>query len=156
MGILIMKWLISLIQETESPQGPALCCSTKRCAAISMGHCCKADGTHHGSLSVPWAGAGTSWVVCRGGKSAVVLWPGAWARGLAWAPRVVLHYRGPLYLLSHLDSFILEKEAGMFQGIHCIRKDNNNCVNNCPVCINYWTTSLGKKKLTVRRVYRNK
>lgn len=143
MGISIMKWLISLSHKAESPRGPALCCPTKRCSAISMGHCCRVDGILPASLSEPWAGAGTSWVVCRGGKSAVVLWPGAWAAALAWAPWVVLHHRGTLYLSSQLDSFISEKETGMLRTIHCIRKDM--LITALSVSIIYWTDSLRKK-----------
>lgn len=99
MGISIMKRLISLIQKADSPQGAALCCPKKRCGAMSMGHSCKAGGMLPASLSVPSAGAGTSWVVCRGGKSAVMLWPGAWAGALACGPWVVLHYV-PLHCTS--------------------------------------------------------
>lgn len=154
MGISIMKWLINLIQKGESQQGPALCCPTKRCCAISMGHSCKADGTHLARLSVPWAEARTPWLVCRGDKSAVMLWPGAWAGGLAWVPWVALHHRGTLGLLSHLGCFISEKEAGMLQDTHCIRKDVS--ITALSVCIIHWTTSLGMKKLTLQRVHRNK
>lgn len=75
----------------------------------------------------------------------------ALARGLGRSP-CMWPMGGPalctttLYLLSHLDCFFSEQEAGTPQAILCIRKDVP--VTALSECFIHWTTSLGKKKLS--------
>lgn len=114
-------------------------------------HCCKADGMLPPSLSVPWVGAGTSWVVCRGGKYAVMLWPGL-GRSPCMSPMgdpAVQRYTVPLATpaLFHF------REGS--RNVPDYPLHQKGYTNNCPVCVYHSLDNFPREEKSLQRVYRN-